>query len=104
MVMDIQAECHFCSYSRCIYCWELEAALLVAERSSIPRFSNNKQQKLTSVVTQTDYFTFFMIVCHYHAYKFSLQMFNVGDQNINFAYKGFAMDTENLSTFGKQTS
>lgn len=69
------------------------------ERSSISPFSNNKQQKLTSVVTQTDYFTFFMIVCHYHAYKFSLQMFNFRDQNVNFAYKGVAMDTENLSTF-----
>lgn len=40
-----------------------------------------------------------MIVCHYHAYKFSLQMFNVRDQNTNFAYKGVAMDMENLSTF-----
>lgn len=43
-----------------------------------------------------------MIVCHYHAYKFSLQMFNVRDQNTNFAHEGVAMDTKNLITFANR--
>lgn len=55
---------------------------------------NNKQQKLTSFVTQTDYSTSFMIGCHYRAYKCSLQMFNTRDQNTNFAYKEIAIDLE----------
>lgn len=56
---------------------------------------NNKQQKLTSFVTQTDYYsTSFMIGCHYRAYKCSLQMFNIRDQNTSFAYKGIEIDLE----------